>query len=122
MINLSDMENLEAVLDHPIDPQLRVLLADRLSDTRHCGLEGLTHVLVIEEGDDEDAVMTAIGFSPLRSRIDGIPNQPDWDWIEHHPGWIELLYCVGDSGFAYIVLVKDSDASPFAALCRQFTL
>ena len=122
MIDLPDMDSIEAILATPIDPILHSLLADRLSDTRHCGLDDYTHVLVVEAEDDEEAVKAAIGFSPLRPRIDGIPNQPDWDWIEHHYGWIELLYCVGDSGFAYIVLVEDSDRSPFAALCRQYKL
>lgn len=119
MIDLPDMDSIEAILTTPIDPTLHSLLADRLSDTRHCQLDDYTHVLVIEEGDDDEAVRAAIGFSPLRSRIDNSHNKPDWDWIEHHPGWMELLYCVGDSGFAYIVLVEDGDRSPFAAHCRQ---
>ena len=120
MYDLPDMESLEALLRQPINATLHKLLADRLSDTRHCGLDDYTHVLVIEEGDEEAAIVAAIGFSPLRSRIDGNPDQPDWDWIERHDGWTELLYCVGNSGFAYLVLVEGSDSSPFAALCRQY--
>lgn len=107
MIDLPDMDSIEVVLTKPIDPTLRSLLADRLSDTQHCGLEDYTHVLVIEEGDDEEAVIATIGFSPLRSRIDGIPQQTDWDWLERHKGYWEILWCVGDSGHAYIFLVED---------------
>lgn len=114
MYDLPDMDSLRAVLDQPLAPQLHKLLADRLSDTLHCGLEDYTHVLVIEEGDDEDAVIAAIGFSPLRSRIDDVSNLPDWDWIEHHEGWIEALYCVGNSGFAYTLLVEAVAGSAFA--------
>ena len=120
MIDLPDMDSIEAVLTQPIDATLRKLLDDRLSDTRHCGLENYTHVLVIEEGDTESAVIAAIGFSPLRSRIDGTPEQPDWDWCERvADGWIETLWCVGNSGFAFIVLIEDADGSPFAALYRR---
>ncbi len=119
MHDLPDMEALRAILDQPIDPALRALLRDRLDDTLHCGLQDLTHVLVIEAGDTEKAVIDAIGFSPLRSRMEGLPDTPDWDWIEDHPGWWELLYTVGNDGFAFIVLVKDADCSPFATLCRE---
>ena len=119
MIDLPDMDSIEVVLTQPIATTLHALLADRLSDTRHCGLEDYTHVLIIEEGDDEDAVIAAIGFSPFRSRIDGIPDQPNWDWLERHEGYWEILWCVGDSGHAYIFLVEDTDGSPLAALCRQ---
>ncbi|MEN8914512.1 MAG: hypothetical protein ABF280_00780 [Alteriqipengyuania sp.] len=113
------MDALRAILDQSIDPALRALLRDRRDDTLHCGLHDLTHVLVIEATDTEEAVIDAIGFSPLRSRIDSLPNTPDWDWIEAHAGWWELLYTVGNDGFAFIVLVEDADGSPFAELCRE---
>ena len=119
MYDLPDMDSIEAVLATPIDPTLHSLLADRLSDTRHCGLEDYTHVLVIEEGDDEEAVIAAIGFSPLSSRIDDIPNEPDWDWIERHDGWWELLYTLGNAGHAVIILAEDVESHALARLCRR---
>ena len=82
MHDLPDMTALRAVLDQPLDANLKQLLTDRLGDTLHCGLQDHTHVLVIEAGDREDAVIDAIGFSPLRSRIDDQPDTPDWDWLE----------------------------------------
>lgn len=119
MHDLPDIESLRAVLDQPIDPKLRALLADRLSDTLHCGLQDHTHVLVVETHDQESAVEAAIGFNPLRSRIDGRPGVPDWDWIERHDCWWELIYTVSNDGFAFILLVEDDLRSPFAALCRN---
>ncbi|GAB5349212.1 hypothetical protein [Alteriqipengyuania sp. 357] len=119
MYDLPDMDALRAILDQPIDPTLKTLLRDRLDDTLHCGLQDLTHVLVIEAVDTEEAVIDAIGFSPLRSRMEDLPDTPDWDWIEHHSGWWELLYTVGNDGFAFILLVEDADGSPFAELCRE---
>lgn len=120
MNDLPDIASLRAVLDQPLEPKLHKLLENRLSDTLHCGLEAHTHILVIEGDDAEAQVVDAVGFSPLRSRTDDKSDEPDWDWIEAHDGWFELLYCVGNSGFAYILLIEDSDGSEIAAVCRKF--
>ncbi|WP_296720963.1 hypothetical protein [Erythrobacter sp.] len=119
MHNLPMIESIRAVLDQPLGEELRVLLQDRLADTIRCGLQDLTHILVVEAGDTEQQIIEAVGFSPFVSRIDGVRNSVDWDWIERHDGWWELLYCVGDSGFAFVLLVEDADGSPFAQLCRR---
>ncbi len=119
MIDLPDMEAVRAALHQPLKPALKTLLADRLADTESCCLANLTHVLVVEAEDTEAAVIDAVGFSPLASRIDCNRDQPDWDWLERHEGWWEALYCVGDSGFAFILLIEDADLSPFAQLCRK---
>lgn len=119
MLNLPTMTDLEAAVATVTDDRLKRLLEDRLSDTIHCGLQDQTHVVVVEADDTEAEIVDAIGFSPLRSRIDNCPNSVDCDWTERHDGWWELLFCVGDSGFAYIVLVEDSERSPLAHLCRQ---
>lgn len=119
MYDLPDIASLRAVLDQSLEPKLHKLLEDRLSDTLHCGLEAHTHVLVIEGHDTESQVIDAIGFSVLRSRIDEKSDDPDWDWIEAHDGWFEALYCIGNSGFAIIVLIEDAEGSAFAAICRR---
>ena len=119
MIDLPDMDAVRAALRQPLKPELKTLLSDRLADTESCGLANLTHVLVIEAEDTEAAVIDAVGFSPLASRIDGNRDQPDWDWLERHEAFFEALYCVGDSGFAYILLIENADHSPFAQLCRK---
>lgn len=119
MHDLPDMDSLRAVLNQPLAPELETLLEDRLADTLHCGLQDHTHVLVVEAGDTEQQIIEAVGFTPLRSRIDGLPNCPDWDWIERHDGWWEILYCVSDSGFAFILLAEDDPKSELARLCRD---
>lgn len=119
MIDLPTTAALKAASETTAQPELRKLLSDRLADTVSCGLEKLTHMLVIEAGDREAEVVEAIGFSPLKSRIDGKRCQPDWDWIDYQSGWWELIYTVGNSGFAYILLVEDDPRSLFAQLCRN---
>ena len=119
MHNLTTIESIRAVLDQPLGKVLRVLIEDRLADILPCGLQDLRHVLVVEAGDTEQQIIEAIGFSPLQSRIDNRPNCPDWDRVKRHDGWWELLYTVGNSGFAYILLVEDAEGSPLADLCRR---
>jgi hypothetical protein len=84
------------------------------------GLADLTHIVVIEPGDSEADIEDAIGFSPLVSRIDGIRHQSDWDWIEKHEGYLELVYTVSNDGFAFLVLVQDVPGvlPELLALCR----
>lgn len=119
MHDLPTIESIQALLDQPLGKLLRGLLEDRLADAIHCGLQDLTHMLVVEAGDTEQQIIEAVGFSPLATRIDNRPNCPDWDWIERHDGWWELLYTVGNSGFAYILLVEDAENTPLAQLCRR---
>ena len=119
MIDLPSIESIKAALNQPLGESLRRLLEDRLADTIHCGLQDYTHVLVVEAGDTEQQIVEAIGFSPLKTRIDNRRNCPDWDWCEQHLGWWELLYTVGNDGFAYILLVEDAGRSPLAELCRS---
>lgn len=119
MIDLPSIESIKATLNQPLDGALKRLLEDRLADTIHCGLQDYTHVLVVEAGDTEQQIVEAIGFSPLATRIDNRANCPDWDWCERHPGWWELLYTIGNDGFAYILLIEDRDNLPLARLCRR---
>lgn len=121
MMDFPTIEQLSNAIDTLAPSHLKTLLADRLADTIHCGLQDYTHVLVVEAGDTESAIVDAIGFSPFVSRLDGIRNQPDWDWLERHDGWWELLYAVGNDGFAYILLVEDAEGEPsaLASLCQQ---
>ena len=119
MRDLPTMEAVQAALDQPLEENLKGLLADRLADTLHCGLQDYTHVLVVEAHDSEEAIIQAIGFSPLATRIDNTRNELDCDWIEHHNGWWELLYTVGNDGFAFILLVEDHSDQPLAKLCRK---
>ena len=119
MIDLPTTAAVEAALTQPLDADLKRLLEERLGDTVECGLEDLTHVLVVEAEDTPAQIEEAIGFNPLCSRIENRPNSPDWDWRERHGGWWEVLFCMGESGFAYILLIEDDDRSALARACRE---
>lgn len=108
MIDLPDLDSQLAALSQRLEPNLHKLLSGRMQDARALQLGDLTHLLVIEPGDDEGDIIDAIGLSPLVSRIEGVRLQPDWDWIERHEGWWELVYTVANDGFAFILLVQDA--------------
>ena len=92
------------------DPELRALVEGHLITAKENGLENLTCLAVIEPTDNEQIVMAELGFSPLRNPLAetsfGDPDFiPTWDWLEVHPGWYELIFTVGNDGFAYIVFI-----------------
>jgi hypothetical protein len=120
MLNLPDRASQLAVLDQPLNPELHALIKGRVQDALKLGLADLTHIVVVEPYDTEDDLIEALGFSPLASRLEGIPLQPDWDWLESHSGWFELVYTVSNDGFAFLVLVQDAPGvlPDLLALCR----
>ena len=107
MYDLPTAQSIRAALGQPLAPSLHQLLSDRLSDMFHCGLQNYTHVLVFETGDSAQEAAKALGFDPLSK-------QTEYDWIDFHGGWWELLYCVAGTDFAYIILVEEGERSPFA--------
>lgn len=109
MIDMPDLDAILAALSMPLQPDLHDLIASRLQDAFACELADLTHILVVQRDDTEAQIIDAIGFSPLVSRMDGNRLQADWDFIEQHPGHWELVYTVGNSGFAFLVFVERAD-------------
>ena len=106
--------------------RLQHLLRERIDLYRNAELLDRTHILVIESGDTEQAIVDAIGFSPLVNSIDGAryPSadfHPYWEGpIWRHDGWYELVITVGNSGFAFILLIADADGvlPELLHLCR----
>jgi hypothetical protein len=114
MLSLCTIEAMQAALASGLEPTLQRLLEHRLADTIACQLEDLTHIVVIEPGDTEDDLIEEVGFSPLLSTYDGSRYGDadfiaEWDWRECHGEWVELLHCVGNGGFAYILLIPDTE-------------
>ena len=110
------------------DPKLKNLLTDRVHDWRAMGLLDLTHLLIVEPGDTEEAIVDTIGFSPLVNPLDGLRSGSEgfvspWDWSEDHDGWLELMMTIGDSGYALFLLVAPADgiATELRSLCRAHT-
>jgi hypothetical protein len=123
MLDLPTSQSQLAALKGTLPDGLKPLLCRCIRHAADQGLADLTHVLVIEPGDTETMIIDAIGFTPLASRIDGIRLQADFDSISHEQehGWFRLLYLVGDSGFAFLLFIRDDPGVPseLLDLCRR---
>lgn len=112
MQSLPNLYAMEAALAGPMEPVLHRLVSDRLTDAIACGVEHLTHLIIVEPGDAEADFQREAAFSPFHAPLsdtrygdeDFLPN---WDWAGHHGGWYEWFKIVGNDGFAFIVLVPD---------------
>lgn len=92
-------------------------------DAKASGLWELTCILVLQGGADATEPEHLLGFNPLGGPLQDSdqPFMPYWSWLERHEDHFEMLLTAGDEGFAYFVLVPDSDASPLAGLLRRHT-
>lgn len=127
MLSMHDEATMQAALALPIDPHLRALLTTRIIHYGAAGLSSLTHLVVIQPGDSEAVIMREIGLYPTTSPIDGahfgsMAFHPFWDWLEDQGGWFEMIVTVGDTGFAYILLIENAEgADPdLLALCNAY--
>lgn len=119
MLSLIDPAAMIAAL-----PTLAQLPRQRVQETLDGQLANLTHILIIGHNETEADIISEIGFSPLdleRLRFSDSGLEPAWDVLHDHGGWFELAWCVGNSGFAYMLLVEQCEGGRFPALlaaCR----
>ncbi len=125
MLSFYDRASLRHALILSLQADLKELLHTRIHQIFDDGLADLTHLLVIEAGDTEVMVRHEIGFSPLEVeevRYGSPSFLPRWDGLEDHGGWFELVFCVGNDGFAFVLLVQDEPGSGWPELraaCRR---
>ncbi|PZU60278.1 MAG: hypothetical protein DI547_04500 [Sphingobium sp.] len=105
---------MEVALTQPLDAALHALISDRLADAIACGVEHMTHLIVVEPGDGESDFQREAAFSPFHNPLSetrfGDPDFfPGWDWAGRHDGWFEWFTIVGNDGFAFVVLVPDAE-------------
>lgn len=120
MIVLADAQAICAAPDTITDPDL----TERVNQTIDAGLCDLTCLVVIEDGDSDDDLQREAGLSLLTNPISGSrygdPGfEPHWAWLEERGGWFEVICPIGDSGWAYIIYIRNG-GSELADLCRAF--
>lgn len=127
MLSLHDEATIQAALALPIDPHLRALLTTRIIHYAAAGLGSLTHIVVVQPGDTAAVIMQEIGLYPTTSPIDGAhfgstDFHPFWEWLQDEGGWFEIIVTVGDSGFAYILLIENAEGADLdlLALCNAY--
>jgi len=123
MLSLYDRASLRRALTLPLRADLKELLHKRIRQIFDDGLADLTHLLVIEAGDIEAMLREEIGFSLLE--VEGVrygsPGfQPRWNLIHDHGPAYEMIYCIGNDGFAFLFLIiKAEEAPPFELVCQR---
>jgi hypothetical protein len=127
MLSLPDTGLMLDALTLPLEPELHRLLAKHIEHTIASGLGGMTHIIVFGPGDTEAEMIAEIGLSPLVNPIDGIRFGSDgfqawWDWLEQHGAMFAITIVVGDSGFAFILLIMDAEGvlPDLRRLCHAF--
>ena len=111
MISIFDAASLSAALATPLDPRLRVMIEQRINSARKNGLAEMTHIVVVQPGDTEADIVVELNWTPLVNPIDGRRFGESgfvapWDWLQRHDGgWYEMVVTVGNSGFAFVVLL-----------------
>ena len=89
----------------------------------------LRRLVVVPDNRAASILVEVLGMSPLTSPLDGAkygsPSfQPWWDYLEFHPGepgYYEMVICVGNSGWAAIVLIRGKGVLPeLLDLCRTY--
>lgn len=129
MLSLPDRATMDNALGLPLRDDIKAILLKRIAQVIADGLDGLTHIVALGPGDTEAMLKDEVLFSPLEwegRRYGQLGFEPWWDWLHDHGGWFELIYCVGNSGFAFLLFLEDSDDPALADLldmcrnaCRQ---
>ena len=124
MLHFHDRAGFALALTLNLEPRLHHLLSGRIAALTD-ELIDFTEYLVVQSGDTEDDIVSAVGFSPLVEPIDGLrfgqPGfEPHWDWLSKHDGWFELVFTYG-STHALFVFVQDGEGGlpELREMCRQ---
>ncbi len=116
-------------LDRVQDAEVRSLIDRRVEDLAEYvdHFSELVFFVIVESGDSIAAVDSALGFSVLANRFDGIAyGEPDftpsWDVLEEHVGCYEMVFVLSDdgSGVTLFILKADGVPSQLLALCATF--
>ena len=120
-----------ASLSHVTDPAIRQLIQHRIatiaSDEPY---DATVHgcFLVLEEGDQLEAINRQLGFDILTNRWTGLRwDHPDYtpafEFIEEHQSCYEALFIRDDSGFGIVLLTpKDIGIPEVIAMCKRFAV
>lgn len=124
LLHFYDRATITGSLRLPLDPELHQLLAIRVDHLAAAGLLDLSEIVVVGADTTEPELVAAIGFTPLVGLDGSRFGRPGFctmlDYVARvSPRYYEAIVAVGNSGFAFQLLVRD-DADPnLVALCRE---
>lgn len=113
------------------EPVLRGLIHQRIRELADyvAHFSELVSYVVFERGDRLADLDTALGFSVLVSRFDGLPFDapgftPPWEVLMEHAGWYELVYVLTDAGSGVEVFIQKEEGMPsrLMEMCRRYAV
>jgi hypothetical protein len=125
LLHFYDRQTFRAALTMPLAPELHDLLANRIARFEAEGLLDMTEIVVVDANTTERELIAAVGFTPLIDtdgcRFGERDFCPTLDYVccvsaHYH----EVIHCVGNSGFAFHLLIHDGADPALVALCRAF--
>lgn len=123
MLSLPDRAAMDHALTLPLRAEIHTLLQQRIAQIFETELANHTHLAVVTAQDTEAALVEEVGFSPLEAdghRFGSPSFVPRVDVLHDHGGFFEWTVCVGNSGFAFVLLIEDREGSNgLAELCRS---
>ena len=129
MLAFHDRASIEGALRSSVNPRLRTLIAESLSQEIRpisYDLIDFTSIVIVQAGDTEGDIRRELGFSPLVNVFDGkrygsAAFIPHWDLLRDDGGWFEFIFTVGNDGFAFVLFVEDVEGvdPDLLALCRS---
>lgn len=123
MLSLPDRAAMNHAVTLPLRADIHTLLQRRIAQIFEAGLADHTHLVVVTAHDREAALVEKIGFSPLEAdghRFGSPAFVPRVDVLHDHGGFFEWTVCIGNSGFAFVLLIEDREGSNgLAELCRS---
>ena len=132
MITIYDSADMQRVLAGPIDPDLKAILLARLellADFSEWDLADLAHFIIVEPGDNIDAIENELGISPFVNLVDGAryPDAafvPSFEFCIARKGYFDLTFALCDSGLANCLLVPDREEiePTLLELCRFYAM
>lgn len=96
----------------PLPPDVLPAFDRRRLHTLDSGLGGMTALMVVLASDSAADLAAEMGGTITEAWVDGASALPD--------GWAELVICVGDGGYAAVLIVEPRD-DELGALCRALT-
>ena len=116
MKSIIDNKSLTRALSTSIDPLLKRLLMER-RDQLGGDIVDLARFLVVQPGDDLDALETELGF-PVR---DDLEASFGCEWVVDHGSFYEAVWILIDDGFAHVAFVPKQGVNPdLLRLCELY--
>ncbi len=111
------------------DHELRGLFSihvKRLKEYEEYDLSELVCFIVCEECDSVADLDTALGFSIMANRFDGVKFgesgfHPSWEFVIKYNGWYEIVYVLSDDGTGVVVFVDKQGDTELVQMLRFYT-